>query len=241
MYYMITFSYKNSETTRSANGVQFKQGDTVSIRGTRAAGITGWNSSLDGVYKVTEITPRGLVVTGGATAVWGGGSINMPMNGVTVSASGGASISNAQDYQVNNQGEHTTDWWLHAFTTDNTGGAAIPAPISPPFKGPAPQPPKPVVDPGLPPRDDGNNLDTGTGRFNIGEFIARANFRLGTSTQANNIGAAQFIADATKAAKSARLNKAQTKKLLDAVNKAIADARAKVKNKPLPKPKGRQK
>jgi len=240
--YMLTFSYKNSETTRGANGVQFKQGDTVSVRGTRAVGNSGWNTSLDGVYKVTEITSRGLVVTGGATATWGNGSVNMPMNGVTVSASGGASISNAKEYFLNSGilGERTTDWWLHAFTTRNTGGAAAPARISPPFNRRAPQPPRPVIDPGPPPRDNGNNLNTGTGPFNVGEFIARANFKLGTSAQANNRGAAQFIADATKAAKTARLTESQTKTLLDAVRKAIADARAKGRNKPLPKPKKRR-
>lgn len=245
MPYMLIFSYKNTENPKTTNGIPFKQGDTVSVQGSRAAGITGWNSSLDGIYKVIELTSRGLVVTGSPTAKWGDGSINMPMNGITVSASGGASISGAGMYQIDSR-QQTTDWWMHAFITPNTSGpvtgGGYPLPESrPPHKPPAPQPPRPVIDPGPPFVDDGNNLTTDNGRFNIDKFIVQANFKAGTSSRENNIGAAQFIADATSAAKTAKLNKAQTKKLLDAVNKAIADARAKVKNKLLPKPKGRKK
>jgi hypothetical protein len=244
MRYILAFSYIAVETSKTSNGTPFKQGDTLSIRGTKAFADGGWPSSIDGVYKVVDVISRpGLVVTGGATAGWGTqGSINMPMNNITVSSSGGAVINNAKTVPVG--GGISTDWWLHAFT--DSGSVQYPAappvspPVSPPRSTPPPQAPRPVIDPGPPPRDNGNNLDTSTGPFNVGEFIARANFKLGTSAQANNRGAARFIADATKAAKTARLTESQTKKLLDAVRKAIADARAKVKNKPLPKPKGRR-
>jgi hypothetical protein len=238
---MLVFSYIGVETSKTSNGILFKRGDTLFIRGTRSFAGGGWPNSIDGVYTVVEVINRpGLVVTGSATAGWGQGSINMPMNGITVSASGGAVINNAKTFSVG--AGISTDWWLHAFTDSNSQYVpAPPPPVSPPRPTPPPQPPRPVIDPGPPPRDNGNDLDTGDGPFNIGQFIARANFRLGTDPQANNRGAAQFIADATRAAKVARLTKAQTKKLLDAVNKAIADARAKVKNKPLPKPKGKKK
>lgn len=241
MRYILAFSYIAVETSKTSNGIPFKQGDTLSIRGTQAFAAGGWPSSIDGVYKVVEVIGRpGLVVTGGATAGWGTqGSINTPMNNITVSSSGGAVINNAKTVPVG--GGVSTDWWLHAMT--DSGSQYVPTPpppVSPPRPTPPPQPPRPVIDPGPPPRDNGNDLDTGDGSFNIDQFIVQANFKLGTDPQANNRGAAQFIADATRAAKSARLNKAQTKKLLDAVNKAIANARAKVKNKPLSRPKGRK-
>jgi|694.fasta_scaffold61715_6 hypothetical protein len=257
MYRMITFSYRASETITGSNGIKFKQGDTVSIRGVRPPNLAGWNSSLDGVYKVIDLTSRGLVVTGSATVGWGGGSINMPMNGIEARASGGAVISGAKSVTAADGVGNTADWWMHAFTSYQIDSIVSPPPpivlppVAPPntisqpprsvtSPPPPPQAPRPVIDPGPPPRDNGNDLDTGDGRFNIDQFIARANFKLGTSPAANNRGAARFIADATKAAKTARLTESQTKKLLDAVRKAIADARAKVKNKPLPKPKGRR-
>lgn len=240
MRYILAFSYIAVETSKTSNGTPFKQGDTLSIRGTKAFDAGGWPSSIDGVYKVVDVIGRpGLAVTGGATAGWGTGSINMPMDGITVSASGGAVIHNAKTVPVG--AGQSTDWWLHAFT--DSGNVQYPAPSFPVFpttSAPPSQPPRPVIDPGPPPRDNGNDLDAGGDRFNIDQFIVRANFRLGTNAQANNRGAAQFIADATRAAKAAKLTKAQTKKLLDAVNKAIADAKSKAKNKPLPKPKGRK-
>ena len=242
MRYVLAFSYIGVETSKTSNGTPFKQGDTLSIRGTRAFAAGGWPSNIDGVYKVVEVIGRpGLVVTGGATAGWGTqGSINMPMNGITVSASGGAVINNAKTVPVG--AGQSTDWWLHAFT--DSGNVQYPAPSFPVFpttSAPPSQPPRPVIDPGPPPRDNGNDLDAGGDRFNIDQFIVRANFRLGTDPQANNRGAAQFIADATKAAKEARLTEAQTKKLLDAVKKAIANATSKAKNKPTPKPKPKPK
>jgi hypothetical protein len=241
MRYILVFSYINVETSKTSNGILFKRGDTLFIRGTRSFAGGGWPNSIDGVYTVVEVINRpGLVVTGSATAGWGQGSINMPMNGITVSGGGGAVINNAMTVPVGIG--ISTDWWLHAITSPDSQPVKppLPLPISLPRSTPPPQAPRPVIDPGPPPRDNGNDLDTGDGRFNIDQFIARANFKLGTSPAANNKGAAQFIAAATRAAKSARLTKAQTKKLLDAVNKAIADAKSKAKNKPLPKPKGRR-
>ena len=66
-------------------------------------------------------------------------------------------------------------------------------------------------------------------------FVASANFVAGTSGAANVAGATAFREDARSAAKKANLTKAQTKKLLDTVEAAIAKSKAKAKNKVLAK------
>lgn len=245
MYSMITFSYKSQETKNTSNGIPFKTGDTLSIKGFRnAGGQEGWNE-LNGVYRITNITTRGYVVSGAATGNWGRGSINVPFSyppagGSSVVSSGGGEISGAREYR-HGPGDRlfTADWWMHMFTATEAG---LSAPSNPPAvsgdTGPVtrPNPPR-AVD--RPPPDDGNKLNTGYGGFDIDKFIATANFKPGRDPRANARGIAAFRAEAKKAAKQARLTPAQTKKLMDAVEKAIADGIAKAKKKPLDKIKKR--
>lgn len=258
IYYMMTFSYKGQETKMTSNSIPFKQGDTISVSNFRSSnGTAGW-SSVNGVYQVAAITARGLSVTGSAAQRWGQGSINIPFSnppqdiaGMTYSrdstppyssvvSSGGAVISEARaftTYTPLGTGV-STDWWLHAFITTEAGASA---PSSPPVVPTKPVPvidsvPKPVDSPSP---DSGNMLNTGGGVFDIDKFIATANFKPGLSPAANAKGAADFRDAAQKAAKQARLTQAQTKKLMDAVNRAIAEGIAKAKKKPLSKPKGK--
>ena len=260
MSYTIIFSYQSKSTTIGSNGVPFKIGDSISLRSFRAAGITGWNTSIDGSYRIVDMNSAGLSVTGGAIATWGEGSINQPFScppqminnfnysvGTpppysSVSSSGGAIISGAKAFNVGATGI-STDWWVHAYEGPLPNPNTSPStPPSPPTPTPTPPPPRPVVDPPIR-IDDGNLLNTGGGKppFSIADFIARASFTPGYNAAANTKGAADFRADATKAAKEASLTKAQTNKLLLAVNNAIAKGMAKFKQRPLPKPKGRRK
>ena len=289
-YNIIQFSNKGGGTTTGSNGVPFKQGDVISLGQFQKAGISEWNDSLDGVYRVEAVTSKGLVVTGGSTAKWGDGSINQPFSvppaALTnmpnysiyskppysvVRSSGGATIDNARGYNVGNYGAGT-DWWVHAFTSADPGSAAptaVPLSVRNPVQGTDqftkyqieqpqanqsptanplptanPQPtsrPKPTrhckcnskpnVVPPTKPRPD---------PFDIGKFVASANFVAGTSGAANVAGATAFREDARSAAKKANLTKAQTKKLLDTVEAAIAKSKAKAKNKVLAKPKKRK-
>jgi hypothetical protein len=245
MYSIIAFSYKSQETKNTSNSIPFKIGDTLSIQGFRAArGMARWNE-VNGTYRIDGIISRGYVVSGPVTRDWGDGSINIPFSyppeGVSsVVSSGGGKISGATEYRHGPGGSlFTADWWMHMHTTTDAGLLAA---SNPPVTsgGPGlvtvPNPPR-AVD--RPPPDDGNKLNTGYGGFDIDKFIATANFKPGRDPRANARGIAAFRAEAKKAAKQAKLTTAQTKKLMDAVDRAIADGMAKAKKKPLDKIKKR--
>lgn len=282
-YSIINFSNKGSGTTTGSNGVPFKQGDVISLGQFERAGISGWNDSLDGVYRVEAVTSKGLVVTGGSTAKWGDGSINQPFSVPpaaltnmpnysrdskppysSIASSGGAVIENARGYNVGDYGAGT-DWWVHAFTSPDPG-SNVPTPsvagkalqgtdqftqyeIEQPQVAPLPTANTlPTANPetiakAKPTRNCRCNSKTNVSPptkprpdpFDIGKFVASANFVAGTSGAANVAGATAFREDARSAAKKANLTKAQTKKLLDTVEAAIAKSKAKAKNKVLAK------
>ena len=289
-YNIIQFSNKGGGTTTGSNGVPFKQGDVISLGQFQKAGISGWNESLDGVYRVEAVTSKGLVVTGGSTAKWGDGSINQPFAVPpaalanmpnyardskppysVVRSSGGAAIENARGYNVGNYGAGT-DWWVHAFISPDPG-SPVPTAIQPavgqssikqPVQGTDQFTQYEIEQPQVAPLPTANTLPTANPEtiakakptrncrcnsktnvspptkprpdpFDIGKFVASANFVAGTSGAANVAGATAFREDARSAAKKANLNKAQTKKLLDTVEAAIAKSKAKAKNKVLAK------
>ena len=164
-----------------------------------------------------------------------GSSLNVPIfAGRTIVSSSGAEVSSTKPPIGN------SSIWVH-FLAGRLASRPVspaivptPAPLPPLPPTPAPVPEYPIVSISEPPLSGGNVVGDG---FDIDKFIATANFKPGLSAAANARGAAAFRADAKRAAKQAKLTPAQTKKLMDAVNKAIQDGLAKLKNKPLPKPK----
>lgn len=254
-FYLMTFSNRAKETKSTSNGVPFKVGDTVIVKDFPTIGLNqiglGW-TNINGAYKVDMIDARGLLVSGAPTRGWGQGTMNIPFttppsNVVgfsyvgsqppysSVTASGGAVIAGAQAVQVGIG--VSADWWIHVGITTGPSVSSPPEVVTNPG-------PRPVIDPipktaDRPPPDNGNNLNTVDGGFDIDKFIATANFKPGRDPRANARGIAAFRAEAKKAAKQARLTPEQTKKLMDAVEKAIADGMAKAKKKPLDKIKKR--
>ena len=246
VYYKLLITNKLKSTKIGTNRIPFREGESITVSGMPGVPVNG-------VYRIVDIGGANLgpgindgsdaiilecfTPGGGCFKGWAAGaSYNIPIfKGRVIVSSGGA--------QVSNEGTGgNSDLWVHFLAgrlpSKPLSPAIIPAPPLPP-----PLPPPVLVEtPGVvfsdPPPTQGNNLtDVG---FDIDGFIARANFKPGRSAAANAKGVAAFRADAKRAAKQAKVTPAQTQKLMDAVNKAIADGTAKAKVKPLPKPRPRR-
>ena len=239
-------SYKNKYSRKGTNGRLFKVGELITVSGMNL-------SFINGVYRLvdvgadlgpgqpgTDVFILECVSQGSGRCFSGwqpGASYNIPIfKGSTVVSSGGAEISSLST-------GGNSDIWVHFLAGRMAARPVSPAIVPTPIPPPAWPPPVLVSDyPSTvisePPSDNGNNLVSSG--FDIDKFIATANFKPGRSAAANAKGAAAFRADAKRAAKAAKLTPAQTKKLMDAVNKAIAEGIAKASSKPLPKPKPRR-
>ena len=231
-----TITYNNKLSRKGTNGRLFRFGDQITVSGMDLVPF------INGVYKLTDpkdatIYPPDVFtlecLSPGSDRCFGGWNPNTSYNipifkGRTIVSSGGAVLSSSIT-------AGNSDVWVHF-----SGGILPARTVSPavaPTPTPTPPPPVasyPVTVISEPPSGNGNNLVSSG--FDIDKFIASANFKPGLNAAANAKGAAAFRADAKRAAKAAKLTPGQTQKLMDAVNKAIAEGIAKAKNKPLPKP-----
>lgn len=245
-YYKLVITNKLKPTRIGTNRIPFRIGETISVYGMPGVPVNGTYKIMDIGSQVNGsdslilecFTPGGGCFKGWAASA----SYNIPIfKGRVIRSSGGAEVSDESPAFGN------SDLWVHFLAGRLTGKPLSPAIIPTPTPPPPLPPPILVETPSViisePPLTQGNNL-TGTGDgtsgFDIDAFIVRANFKAGLSAAANAKGAAAFRADAKRAAKQAKLTPAQTQKLMDAVNKAIAEAIAKAKTRPLPKPRARR-
>lgn len=233
-------------TITGDNGKTFKVGDVITFKGFKVPSVYRDWREIDGSYIVNGITVgNGLYVSvyyGGIQ--WSVGAANSTnflafpylSSPSTVTSVNGVAIDIASgEWSVNFELTNTVT--LKPNVAENppifiNDPPTDPAVVAPSYEGPV-TPTSP--EPSRQPKDDGNKLATPAGQFDIDKFIANARFTPGTDKRANARGIAAFKAEAKKAAKQARLTTAQTKKLMDAVDKAIADGIAKASKKPLNK------
>lgn len=236
----------NSErkaTIVGSNGKSFQVGDVVALNNFEVPSVYRDWRAVDGSYLIGGITVgNGLYVTpynghiqwsvGAATSTnifsvfFAGGSSRAPTvrssNGVVVDLSSGL--------------------WSVTFELVSSvtlvPNMSYPPPVLVSDPSPRPDAPGPVT-PNTPAPDNGNNLSTPSGSFDIDKFIASASFKPGSNARANSLAVSNFRSDAKRAARQARLTTDQTKKLMDAVEKAIADGIARASKKPLDKIKKR--
>jgi hypothetical protein len=232
----------NSErraTIVGSNGKSFQVGDVVALSDFEVPSVYRDWRSVDGSYLIGGITVgNGLYVTPyNGHIQWSVGAATST-NIFSVFAAGGGSRAPTVRSSNGVVVDLSSGRWAVTFELVSSvtlvPNVSYPTPVlvsDPPPRHDAPGP----VTPNTPVPDNGNNLSTPAGSFDIDKFIASASFKPGSNTRANSLAVSHFRSDARRAAKQARLTTDQTNKLMNAVEKAIADGIARAGKKPLDK------